>query len=102
MTAPFNVRGRVLADGIIYAGSHGFDIAGAGGLRGELGAAYLPVLDRAEIEPREALDSRCSVGTETFFCRRALSQRERKRRIQSCASYGRSGIKTRRAAQDGR
>ena len=51
-----DVRGRVLLDGIVYAGSHGFDIAGAGGLRRELGAAYLPVLDAAETELREALD----------------------------------------------
>src|SRR5882724_4892330 len=51
-----DVRGRVLVDGIVYAGSHGFDIAGAGGLRRELGAAYLSVLDTAETELREALD----------------------------------------------
>jgi trehalose-phosphatase len=51
-----DVRGRVHVDGIVYAGSHGFDIAGAGGLRRELGAAYLPVLDTAETELREALD----------------------------------------------
>ena len=51
-----DVRGRVLVDGIVYAGSHGFDIVGAGGLRRELGAAYLPVLDTAEMELREALD----------------------------------------------
>jgi trehalose-phosphatase len=51
-----DVRGRVLVDGIVYAGSHGFDIAGAGGLRRELGAAYLPVLEIAERELREALD----------------------------------------------
>ena len=51
-----DVRGRVLVDGIVYAGSHGFDIAGAGGLRRELGAAYLRVLDTAEAELREALD----------------------------------------------
>ena len=51
-----DVRGRVLVDGIVYAGSHGFDIAGAGGLRRELGAEYLPVLDAAETELREALD----------------------------------------------
>jgi trehalose-phosphatase len=51
-----DVRGRVLVDGIVYAGSHGFDIAGAGGLRRELGATYLPVLDSAETELREALD----------------------------------------------
>ena len=51
-----DVRGRVHVDGIVYAGSHGFDIAGAGGLRRELGAAYLPMLDAAERELREALD----------------------------------------------
>jgi trehalose-phosphatase len=51
-----DVRGRVHVDGIIYAGSHGFDIAGAGGLRRELGAGYLPVLDAAETELREMLD----------------------------------------------
>src|SRR5437762_3671745 len=51
-----DVRGRLLVDGIVYAGSHGFDIAGAGGLRRELGAAYLSVLDAAETELREALD----------------------------------------------
>src|SRR5438034_2802483 len=51
-----DVRGRVHVDGIVYAGSHGFDIAGAGGLRRELGAAYLSVLHTAETELREALD----------------------------------------------
>ena len=51
-----DVRGRVHVDGIVYAGSHGFDIAGAGGLHRELGAAHLPVLDAAEAELREALD----------------------------------------------
>src|SRR5215475_6612839 len=51
-----DVRGRVHVDGIVYAGSHGFDIAGAGELRRQLGAAYLPVLELAEAELREALD----------------------------------------------
>jgi len=51
-----DVRGRVHVDGIVYAGSHGFDIAGAGGLHREFGAAYLPVLDAAEAELRDALD----------------------------------------------
>jgi trehalose 6-phosphate phosphatase len=51
-----DVRGRVHVDGIVYAGSHGFDIAGAGGLHRELGAAYLPVLEAAERELREELD----------------------------------------------
>ena len=43
-----DVRRRVDIDGIVHAGSHGFDIAGAGGLRRQLGAAYLPVLAMAE------------------------------------------------------
>jgi trehalose 6-phosphate phosphatase len=51
-----DVRRRVEIDGIVYAGSHGFDIAGAGGLRKQFGAAYLSVLDAAERELREALD----------------------------------------------
>ena len=51
-----DVRGRAHVDGIVYAGSHGFDIAGAGGLRRELGAAYLPVLDAAETDLRGMLD----------------------------------------------
>ena len=51
-----DVRRRVDIDGIVYAGSHGFDIAGAGGLRRQLSAAYLPVLDMAVAELREALD----------------------------------------------
>src|ERR1700745_4370152 len=38
-----DVRGRVLVDGIVYAGSHGFDIAGAGGLPREIGDATLPL-----------------------------------------------------------
>src|SRR4029453_9670974 len=43
-----DVRRRVDLDGIVYAGSHGFDIAGAGGLRRELGTAYLSVLTTAQ------------------------------------------------------
>jgi trehalose-phosphatase len=51
-----DVRGRVHVDGIVYAGSHGFDIMGGGGLRRELGGEYLSVLDAAETELRDALD----------------------------------------------
>jgi trehalose 6-phosphate phosphatase len=51
-----DVRRRVDLDGIVYAGSHGFDIAASGGLRRQLGAEYLSILDAAEIELREALD----------------------------------------------
>src|SRR4029077_12071741 len=51
-----DVRGRVHVDGIVYAGSHGFDIAGAGGYNREFGAPYHTVLDAAEAELREALD----------------------------------------------
>ena len=51
-----DVRGRVNIDGIVYAGSHGFDIAGPRGLRRQLGAEYLSILDAAEKQLREALD----------------------------------------------
>jgi trehalose 6-phosphate phosphatase len=51
-----DVRLRVGIDGIVYAGSHGFDIAGPGGLCKQLGAAYLPNLDAAEKELHESLD----------------------------------------------
>ena len=50
-----DVRRRVDVDGIVYAGSHGFDIA-APGLRRELGADFLADLDLAERQLREALD----------------------------------------------
>jgi trehalose-phosphatase len=50
-----DVRRRVDLDGIVYAGSHGFDIAGSG-LRREFGAEFLPELDLAEKELRKALD----------------------------------------------
>src|SRR6478736_421584 len=50
-----DVRGREHVDGIVYAGSHGFDVAGAVGLPRELVSAYLPVLDMAETELRESL-----------------------------------------------
>jgi trehalose-phosphatase len=51
-----NVRRRVNIDGIVYAGSHGFDIAGPRGLRREMGTEFLSNLDIAEKELREALD----------------------------------------------
>src|SRR5213080_2396391 len=51
-----DVRRRVDLDGIVYAGSHGFDIAGPARLRRELGTGYLSVLATAETELREALD----------------------------------------------
>lgn len=50
-----DVRRRVGVDGIVYAGSHGFDMAGPG-LRREVGTEYLPDLDSAEKELRDALD----------------------------------------------
>src|SRR6059036_3220295 len=51
-----DVRRRVNLDGIVYAGSHGFDIAGPGGLCRQLGAEYLSILDTSEKELRQALD----------------------------------------------
>src|SRR5881398_1384622 len=50
-----DVRRRVDLDGIVYAGSHGFDIAGPGGLCRQLGAEYLSILDTSEKELRQAL-----------------------------------------------
>jgi len=49
-----DVRARVGLEEVIYAGSHGFDIAGPGGLRHENPAAQscLPLLDQAEPELR--------------------------------------------------
>src|ERR1700738_3136426 len=53
-----NVRALVGVEGLVYAGSHGFDIAGP---RGSLasnskGDDFLPVLEMAERELRDALD----------------------------------------------
>ena len=53
-----NVRDMVQIDGLIYAGSHGFDIAGPEGwsLQHEEGAEFLPAIEQAERELHEALD----------------------------------------------
>jgi alpha,alpha-trehalase len=47
-----NVRRHVDLDGIVYAGSHGFDIAGPHGLRKQIATEFVPVLDAAEKELR--------------------------------------------------
>lgn len=54
-----DVRDKVRIDSIVYAGSHGFDIAGPKGLQVEntVGEEFLPVLDRAEKELSEKLAS---------------------------------------------
>src|SRR5438046_2151894 len=51
-----DVRRRVDLDGIVYAGSHGFDIAGPRGLGRQVATEFLPNLDTAETELRQALD----------------------------------------------
>ena len=51
-----DVQQRVGIDGIIYAGSHGFDIIGPGGLRKKVATEFLPILDVAETEVRTKLD----------------------------------------------
>jgi trehalose-phosphatase len=51
-----DVRKHVGIDEIIYAGSHGFDIAGPRGLRRQEARELLPALDEAEKELREKLD----------------------------------------------
>jgi trehalose-phosphatase len=45
-----DVRRLVGLDGIVYAGSHGFDIAGPRGLRKQVGTEFLPIIDLAEKE----------------------------------------------------
>jgi trehalose-phosphatase len=45
-----DVRKRVDIDRIVYAGSHGFDIAGPRGLRKEMATEFLPRLDMVEKE----------------------------------------------------
>jgi trehalose 6-phosphate phosphatase len=51
-----NVRERVGIENIVYAGSHGFDIAGPHGLRRQMASEFLPKLDMAEKKLQEALD----------------------------------------------
>src|SRR5262249_33218563 len=51
-----DVRRRVDIAGMVYAGSHGFDIAGPHGLRRQMGSEFLPKLDTAKKELQQALD----------------------------------------------
>jgi trehalose-phosphatase len=50
-----DLQRRIGIDGIIYAGSHGFDIAGPRELRKEMAAEFLPIIDLAEKELGEKL-----------------------------------------------
>jgi trehalose-phosphatase len=50
-----DIRRRVDIDGIVYAGSHGFDIAGPHGVRKQVASELLPILDAAEKELGEKL-----------------------------------------------
>ncbi len=54
-----DVRDKVRIDSIVYAGSHGFDIAGPEGLQIEhaVGEKFLPVLDQAEQALSPKLDA---------------------------------------------
>jgi trehalose-phosphatase len=52
-----DVRQRVDIDAIVYAGSHGFDIAGPRGLRRQMATEFLLNLDMAEKELHQALDA---------------------------------------------
>src|SRR5947208_17168074 len=47
----YDMRQRVRVDGIVYAVSHGFAIAGPHGLPQQMARAVLAVLDAAEGEP---------------------------------------------------
>ena len=59
-----DIRRRVGIDGIVYAGSHGFDVAGLRGLRKQVGTEFLPILDVAEKELREKLSGISGVLVE--------------------------------------
>ena len=50
-----DVRRRVDIEGIVYLGSHGFDIAGRHGLRKQMAMEFLTVLEAAEKELHEKL-----------------------------------------------
>src|SRR5438552_6192362 len=50
-----DVRRRVDVEGILYAGSHGFDIAGPRGLRKQVATDFLPILDAAGTDLKEKL-----------------------------------------------
>ena len=51
-----DVRRRVGIDAIVYAGSHGFDVAGPRGLHRKMATEFLPDLDMAEKELHDVLD----------------------------------------------
>src|SRR5947207_13448594 len=50
-----DIRHRVGIGGIVYAGSHGFDIAGPRGLRKQIATDFLPILETAGTELKEKL-----------------------------------------------
>lgn len=57
-----DVRSKVGIEGIIYAGSHGFDVAAPDGtadteLKDRLQDEFIPALDQAEVELHERLDA---------------------------------------------
>src|SRR6266478_238814 len=62
-----DVRRRVNIDSIVYAGSHGFDIAGPRGLRRQMATEFLPNLDITEKELHKALDGIPSARVERAF-----------------------------------
>lgn len=64
-----DVQDLVAIDGILYAGSHGFDISGPKGhMENQQGRAYLPSLNRAERSLRDKLEDipGCQVERKHF------------------------------------
>jgi trehalose-phosphatase len=59
-----DVRGMVGIDGIFYAGSHGFDVAGPGGFAEQHAVDFVPELDLAEVELRSLLSTTPNVRLE--------------------------------------
>ena len=50
-----DLRQRVSIEGIVYAGSHGFDIVGPRGLRKQVAPEFLPILEDTEKELKQKL-----------------------------------------------
>jgi len=76
----------------VYAGSHGFDIAGHTDCAGKWPQSLCPtwISQKKELARSARWNFGCTCGAETLFDRRALPQRERKRRGQGGTSSWRS------------
>ena len=98
-----DVRKRVAIDAIVYAGNHGFDIAGPRGLRRQEATKFLPALDAAEKELREKLAGIAGAFIERKrFSIAAHYRNVNENDVPRLTRRGRSGRETPRVAQNGR